>query len=152
MRRIAAVALLLAGCSSTSAPEPDPADGIIEGNRMKVLGDIKGYHNDDPRVRVAAAGRIVNVTVTTYGGGCHSEGETKVEVRGSVADVIPYDYTALPGTACTQPLLSFEHDVVIPFATDGIATVRIHGIDRSSRSGDNMRGTRIVVERTVRLQ
>jgi hypothetical protein len=64
---------------------------------------------------------------------------------------VPYDYTAPPGTPCTRQLVSFEHRATIEFDRSGTATIRVRGIDRRTKSAQNMSGTAIVVERQVVL-
>lgn len=147
------VGLAVAACATSTEPGTDGLAGST-GNpdRVRVLGAIKGYNSDDPRIEVSAAGRTVRVIVTSYGGGCHSRGDTEVSVSGLTADVTPYDFTAPAGTPCTLPLLSFRHEAEIRFDRGGTALIRVHGIDASTRNAQNMEGTRIVVERQVELR
>jgi hypothetical protein len=147
----AAAAIVVAACTSAMDAEPDPQGAGVGVDRVRVLGEIAGYNQDDPRISVVASGRTVMVEVTTYGGGCHSKGETEVSRSGMTADVVPYDYTAPPGTVCTQQLLSFRHTAAIDFPGSGTATIRVRGIDRRTKSAQNMTGSQIVVERTVVL-
>jgi hypothetical protein len=146
-----AAAIIAAACTSAMDAEPDPHGAGVGFDRVRVLGEIAGYNQDDPRITVVASGRTVLVEVTTYGGGCHSKGETEVSRSGMTADVVPYDYTAPPGTVCTQPLLSFRHTAAIEFDRAGTATIRVRGVDRRTKSAQNMTGSEIVVERTVVL-
>ena len=132
--------LLASGCSVFTDPD-----------RVRVLGEIAGYLEGDPQVGIEQDGRTVTVLVTTYGSGCHTMGETDVVVEGLTATITPWDYTAPPGTACTDQLLSFEHRAVVQFATSGTAELRIRGIDISSRSATNMVGDTLVVTQTVEL-
>lgn len=144
-RTLAVAFLLLAGCGDPHSPWQDlvPPDG-------QVLGEIAGYNSDDPRIEVRQTRRIVEVDVTSYGGGCHSIGETKVLVSGSVADVMPFDRVAVPpGGACTLPLLSFRHRATVEFTRPGHATIRVWGIDRSRRAG--IAGDTLVVTRVVTI-
>jgi hypothetical protein len=126
--------------------EADHGDGT---SRIRVLGSIAGYNNDDPRIDLVPGNRSVLVRVTTYGDGCHSKGETEVQVDGMEALVTPYDYTATPGTVCTQQLVSSIHETTVPFSGSGTALLRIRGLDRSRMSAQNMIGDTIVVERSV---
>ena len=124
--------------------------GVLTGaDRVRVLGAIAGYMDGDPQVTVQQDGRTVTVLVTTYGGGCHTPGETDVVIDGLIATITPWDYTATPGTECTHQLLSFEHRAVVPFSSGGTAQLRIRGMDISRRSAGNMVGDTLVVTRTV---
>jgi hypothetical protein len=151
-RGTAVAAIVLASCTSAMDVQPDPQHAGGAGtDRVRMLGAIAGYNNDDPRITIAATGRTVVVEVTTYGGGCHSRGETEVSRTGMTAEIVPYDYTAPPGTPCTMQLLSFRHTAAIEFDQAGTATIRVRGIDGSSRSAQDVGGTEIVVERKVVL-
>ncbi|HSJ08862.1 MAG TPA: hypothetical protein VK928_03090 [Longimicrobiales bacterium] len=149
MRITAILALALLGACSSSTDPLD--DGGVPGpdGLVRVMGEIKGYNQGDPHIRIDASGRDVTVRVTSYGGGCHRKGDTVVKVDGLVADITPYDRTAPPGTMCTQPLLSFEHVATVRFDRTGGARIRVHGIDASARHAGNMRGEEIVVEQVV---
>lgn len=135
MRSITIVlSTLLLGCSSP----------LTESDDGRVLGAIAGYHKDDPQIEIMTAPGSATVKVTTYGGGCHSKGETEVQLRGREAVVTPYDYlVAPPGTACTLQLISFVHEATINFGTTGPAQILVRGVDRRRR------GETITVERTV---
>ena len=136
----AGLLMLVVACSTVAEPD-----------RVRVLGAIAGYNNDDPRIEVVpGADRSVTVRVTTYGDGCYTEGETEVLVQGASALVTPYDYTAPPGTACTRILRSFAHEAVVHFAagTD-TARVVVRGVDRRQASAANPNGDTIRVERVV---
>jgi hypothetical protein len=154
MRYIPILSLAVAAaCAHSGGAITDPlGSGVGSADRVRVLGAIKGYNQDDPRIAVSASGRTVTVTVTTYGAGCHSRGKTEVSVAGLVAEIVPWDYTAPAGTPCTMQLLSFTHTATIPFASAGTATIRVRGIDAATRHAGNMAGTEITVERTVQLQ
>lgn len=131
---------LVAACAEPAGPE-----------RVTVLGEIAGYHRDDPRITVAATGRRVEVSVTTYGDGCYAKADTRVTVSGLIADVEPHDFALRGDVACPSVLLSFTHAVAIDFATGGTARIRVRGIDASTRSAANPAGDTLVVERTIEL-
>ena len=141
----------MACANGLAAPAEAPEAGAAT-DRVRQLGEIKGYNNDDPRIEISTSGRTVQVVVTTYGDGCLSKGDTEVRVEGLEADITPYDYTAPPGSVCTRQLVSVRHTATVTFSGAGEATIRIHGIDASKRSAANMRGDRIVVERKVRVE
>jgi hypothetical protein len=109
-------------------------------------------YNDDPRVEISAPGRVVQVAVTTNGGGCLSKGNTVTRVSSLQADVTPWDYTAPPGTACTRQLVSVRHTATLLFDRAGEAVIRVHGLDASTANATKLRGDTIVVQRTVRVE
>lgn len=133
MRLTSCVLLALLTACSSSATSPDD---------VRVLGAIAGYNSNDPQIDIVTAPGSATVRVTTYGGGCHSKGDTEVLVRGREAVIIPYDYSAQPGTVCTLQLVSFAHEATIAFGTSGPARILIRGAD------DRNRRT-ITVERSV---
>jgi len=148
-----ATILLLAGCTMAIDPiDPNESTGPGGSNRVTVLGAIKGYNNDDPRIALAVNGRDVTVTVSTYGGGCHSKGVTDVQRTGMQALLTPWDHTAPPGTPCTMQLVEMRHTATVSFPQAGTATIRVRGIDAGTRHVGNMAGDTIIVERTVTLQ
>jgi hypothetical protein len=84
----------------------------------------------DP-VRVIVADTVARdtrlpVTVTTYGDGCFSKGETEVAVNGLFALVEPYDYVEMR-SGCVGVLRVFTHEASVQFAEAGTATVRVMG-------------------------
>lgn len=119
--------------------------------RVLRLGLIAGFNNDDPRVTLTQDGRRVDLSITTYGGGCESKGITEVVLNGLNADVTPYDYTAQPGTTCTRELRSFVHQASLQFAEGGTAQIRIRGIDIRARTSGNPLGDTVTVVRTVAI-
>jgi hypothetical protein len=152
-RLLLAAVLLAAGCNGAERFSPaDPAAGADGAGMVTVLGAIKGYNNDDPRIDVQVNGRTVEVTVSTYGGGCHRLGATETQVVGMSALVVPFDHTAPPGTPCTRQLVEMRHRATLGFASAGTARIRVRGIDASTRHGGNMAGDTIEVERTVTLR
>lgn len=126
------ISILLLACSS-AATSPD---------EVRVLGAIAGYNADDPRIDIVTAPGSATVRVTTYGGGCHTKGETEVLLRRREAVITPYDYTAPAGTICTLQLVWFSHETTIDFESSGPARIVVRGADHRQR------GT-ITVERAV---
>jgi hypothetical protein len=145
------VAVALLGCANgVFAPDEDAQAG--GANRVRILGTVKGYNNDDPRIEISASGRVVQVAVTTYGGGCMSKGNTDARVSALYADVTPWDNTAPPGTGCTRQLVSVRHTARLQFDRAGKAFIRVHGLDASTANATKLRGDTIVVKRTVRVE
>ena len=138
MRAICMIVALtqLASCDLNSGPD-----------RVRVLGSIAGYNDDDPQITLDPDGRNVTVAVTTYGSGCHTLGETEVEISGLEAKITPFDYTAAAGTGCDRMLRSFVHSVTLSFASEGTARIQVRGIDNRGSAGDTL-----VIERAVELR
>ncbi|MEO7648259.1 MAG: hypothetical protein ABIV11_08500 [Gemmatimonadaceae bacterium] len=133
---------LVLACAGTTATAPD------QGRR---LGTIAGFQLNDPNVAVVPDGRTVTVSVTTYGGGCESKGETEVAVNGLTAVVTPYDYTSTATGACTDILRSFVHSTSIQFAGPGTAQIIVRGLDGRTRTANNLMGDTLSVVRSVQL-
>jgi hypothetical protein len=127
--------LLLAACSSVSAPD-----------ESRVVGAIAGYNADDPHVdapTTADRGVPFPVVVRTYGGGCERADDTEVRVVGLTADVTPYDVTRLQAV-CTQQLKTFTHTALVRIDVAGAGHVRVHG--------RGLGGEDILVERDVQVR
>jgi hypothetical protein len=114
--------LLLAACGGATGPDP--------GTR-RVVGvvDVGG---GSPRSRVApdtvAAGAPFTVTVATFGSSsCTRADGAELQVRGLVAEIVPYDREAAGPVACTDDLRPFPRDVAVRFAGPGQGTVRVLG-------------------------
>jgi hypothetical protein len=138
MQRIALILICgLAACQT-----------LPDGERVRVIGAIEGYNQDDPRITVPAtvrAGDDFDVTISTYGSGCHTRGETEVARQARTATITPYDYTAPPGTPCTLQLIEFRHTARVRFDTPGPAEIVVRG---ESRTADGV----IEVRRNVNVQ
>ena len=135
---LALAALVAAACPSASGADKELRPAIIE------------FTDADP-VRVvvpatAAAGTPFEVRVTTYGGGCISQGPTEVSVSGSTALVEPLQVgPAEDDVVCTQELRVFVNTASVAFAAPGAAKVVVRGYSSISRRI-------ITVERTVQVQ
>lgn len=140
MRRGLFILPLLLACAGTTATAPE---------QQRQLGTIAGFQLNDPTITVIPDGRTVAVSVTTYGGGCESQGETEVAVNGLSAVITPYDYTSTSTGACTDILRSFVHSTSIQFGTAGSARIVVRGLDGGSRTAKNLRGDTIEVVRTI---
>lgn len=87
-----------------------------------------------------------NISVRTHGGGCISQGETRVSVDGLLAVIEPFDSVVVgDDLVCTTELWVFTHTALLQFGQTGIATARIIGIREPS--GDTISVDRIVVVR-----
>lgn len=140
MIRIPALAplLLLAACSGVTGPEPGSRRvvGVIDiGSR--VPGSLAVPDT-------VAAGAQFTVTVTTFGSSsCTRADGAEVEVRGLVAEIVPYDREATGARVCTDDLRPFPRKVTVSFAGPGQATVRVRG--RALGGGSPVLETRVVV-------
>jgi hypothetical protein len=144
----------IAGCSSLlTAPDASlerSATSPEDANRVRVVGAIAGFNDNDPHISIVRQNANVLVRITTYGDGCFSKGETEVTVDGMVATITPYDYTEPESAVCTMQLVTFKHETTVDFRDGkGEALIRIHGLDPSRATVDNRRGEPIVVERRL---
>lgn len=139
-RRCAPIAVALMaswqlGCRDSVAPlpldspalaleQPIPAPGQ-SALRIASIGDASGVEVPP----VARTGIPLQVTVTTYGGGCISEDTTVVDVQPHSADVVPYQrwYQPKQDEGCTMELRIDRRAVQLVFDQPGIATVRVFG-------------------------
>lgn len=132
LRTLIPILFLLASCSSPVELAHPDEDG-------RVLGTLEHYR-DPVRIDMPTsvpAGEPFEVKVTTYGGGCISQGEVEVEVRARRATISPYDHDSSlnlpPNTVCTAALMLFTHEAVLQFEEAGTARVTIRGQRRPSR-------------------
>lgn len=128
--RITAAALLLAilpACDQISSAD---GGGDRDGRTVTRPGSISFYDQPE-RVTVpdtVTAGVPFTVEVDTYGGGCASEGETRVEVTELATRVSVFDQDFIPRDgACTDPLLTFTHQATVRFSRAGTATLQVRG-------------------------
>ena len=141
-------ALLILGCSDSDDPTATQVATVVP-NARRDLGVIAGYGTNDPQISLRAEGRMVEVTIITYGNGCYSAAYTHVEMNGQDALLAPYDWN--PG--CPQrDLKSVVHVVSVRFAQPGVASIRVRGIDAHTRSSRNMLGDTVTVARSVVLK
>lgn len=126
-RRLAVPALLLlAACEGLADPAARRVPGVIDtgggGDRSLAVPDT------------VAAGAPFTATVTTFGSSsCTRPAGAELEVRGLVAEVVPYDRDATRAQVCTDDLRPFPRDVAVRFAAPGRATVRVRGRDLQGR-------------------
>lgn len=132
------LALAAAGCSPL----------LLEDEEERVVATISHY-GDPARVEIPDAvtrGVAFDVAVTSYGGGCVSQGDTEVEVQGSSAVVTPYDIELRPRNgACTDDLRLYRHVAQVRFDTPGQAVVTVRGFRKPE-------GNVITVHKTVAVQ
>jgi hypothetical protein len=132
---LAAAAAVLSGCSVTG-PDGGEKPGIIETR--------PGSAEQVTVPATAPRGEPFTVTVITHGGGCLSQGPTRVRIHGTTAEVRPYDVDN-GSDICTADVEMYEHTATLRFDQPGTATVRVHG--RQLPGGDA-----VVVTRTVTIQ
>ena len=103
-------------------------DGIFGLGEEKRVGVIEHY--GDPVVITVPdsvqAGVSFEVSVLTYGGGCHSKGGTTIQIVGLSVDVTPYDiHSGL--RICDSILKTFDHRATLTLRESGVAEIRFHG-------------------------
>jgi hypothetical protein len=125
---------------SLEQPFPGPGQSAL---RIANIGGPEGVEVP-PAVR---AGEPLQVTVTTYGGGCIDEDTTAVVARAHMADVVPYQrvYQPKEHEACTMELRISHRQVDVVFTEPGMATIRVYGRGRPD-------GSVISVSRQVRVE
>jgi hypothetical protein len=135
MNRRLAVPTLLALAAACS--------GLADPGSRRVPGLIDTGGGDDRALAVpdtVAAG--APFTVTTFGSSsCTRPDGAELEVRGLVAEVVPYDRDATGAQVCTDDLRAYPRAVTVRFAGPGQAVVRVRGRD--------LRGRPAVVEASV---
>ncbi|HEU0076169.1 MAG TPA: hypothetical protein VFQ76_00890 [Longimicrobiaceae bacterium] len=132
-----ALLLLAAACSGASDPDSRRVVGVIA---------LDAGAPDPPGALAApdtvAAGAPFTVTVTTRGSSsCTRADGAELELRGLLAEIVPYDRDGTRLRACTDDLHAFPRDVTVRFAAPGRAVVRVRGRD--------LRGGPAVVEAGV---
>ena len=134
--------LLCAALLATAACPTSPGVDVVRPATLE-------FHEDPVVVEVpatATAGVPFPVTVHSYGGGCVRQGDTRVQVRGAVADVTPrvVEHRG-QNVVCTRELRIYLHEAAVRFDAPGTATVRVHGLRHPAAEP-------ITVTRTVRVQ
>ena len=122
-------ALLLANCSSGTGPS---------AARLERRPALLSFYADSATVTLPdTVSRLqpVTVAVTSYGGGCITQGETDVAVSDLLAVIRPYRYEVTGSHAfCEDAVRLFQHVATIQFAKAGQAEVRVIG---ERRPGDD---------------
>jgi len=133
-RLVIAATFLVLGASACFLPlEPD---GVVR--TLKPASIV--FHTDSAEVIAPSTvfvGEPFEVTVSTFGGGCTSFGETRLSVSGLTAEIRPYDseVTHAPKNyGCTGELLILSHTVTLDFNRRGRALIWIYG--RSQPDGE----------------
>ena len=113
-------AALLAGCSSSTAPE-----------WRRVVGVVSATASDGPALEAPAgayAGDDVLVTVRTMGSsGCTRSSGAEVRYQEALVEITPYDWAAPDGTACARDWRSFPRTVKLRFSGHGSYVIRVSG-------------------------
>lgn len=95
---------------------------------------------------IVRVGEVFQVTITTFGDGCDSAGDTGVVFDANGVTLWVYDITAAthPGVVCTSILKRLRHTVNISFDAPGERVIRVWG----RRSGPELppQGEPIVLE------
>ena len=129
------IVTVVVACGGPTEPEP-----------RQELGIISFFH--EPVVITAPesveAGVPFEVSVRTYGGGCHSRGTTDVDAIGLRVNVRPYD-THSGHNLCTLPLAMFDHVAVVTVHEPGNALISFYG---AAEPGDST----VVFVREVKVE
>ena len=120
------------GATPTPGSTPPAQAGSMPGER-RVPGIIDFYDSGTADVITAPdrvrAGEELQVTITTFGGGCERAGGADVRMAANTATVSVYDYSAAgPEVACTQELKRMPRTVTLRFPTPGEALIRVEGV------------------------
>ena len=107
-----------------SLEQPIPAAGQ-SALRVASIGDANGVAVPS----LAHAGVPLQVTVTTYSGGCITEDTTVVAMETHSADIVPFQHWYQPkqNEGCTMELRVNKRQVELVFTQPGVASVRIYG-------------------------
>ena len=136
-KSLIAVLLLLAGCRSTT-----------DSAGVEMLSTIRVNPDAQPAIEISTAGRTAVITFTTYGGGCYSVAETRIEQNGMAVTIRPFDNTG----QCTDRILTqLTHESTIVFPSSGAAHVSVIGLDATSASASDLTGDTITVSREFDL-
>jgi hypothetical protein len=134
--------ILPLGTPALSLEQPMPAAGQ-SALRVASIGDANGVTVPS----VAHAGLPLQVTVTTYGGGCITEDTTVVTTNTHSADIVPFQrwYQPKQNEACTMELRVNKRQLEVVFTQPGVASVRIYGRGQPD-------GALVTVVREVRVE
>ncbi len=99
-----------------------------------------------------AVGEDFEITVSTFGGGCESAGDTAVVIGAAGADVFVYDFTTAtsPDVACEAILHRLTHTATLRFDQPGEMVIRVWG--RQVGPETPAQGVPTVIEHTVTVQ
>lgn len=114
---------------------------------VRVPGQLFGESGDIAAPSEVKADTEFEISISTYGNGCHWMGDTSVVLDETSADVFVYDKTSAtkPGTVCTMVFREFEHKARLKFDKKGEAVVRIW----ARYAGNLPMGKPAVVERKI---
>jgi hypothetical protein len=139
--------LRLLACTSLFAAAACPGITGVTGRWERQPAYV--VDGQEARVGVPArvnAGADFQVNISTYGGGCHRQGDTEVSVSQGTrtVDVSPFDEVNVEAGVCTQELKTFSHTATVRFEQPGTAVVRVHGVRLQDRAP-------VTVTRTVEV-
>lgn len=134
---IAAVALF--GCDSS----PSAVDTLVRPATLSFYGNLDVISLPD----TAVVGVPFTASVRSYGGGCVSKDETRIELSGQSASIRPFvrEPAENAHVACPDILYFFAHDLELVFNQPGQATVRVFGIREPERTSYTVTRTLPVV-------
>jgi hypothetical protein len=136
---------------ATAPPAPD-----LEAQEARVPGMLEFQAEDAADVvtmpETVQAGEAFDITITTFGGGCDSAGETAVLLTPNTAAVMVYDITTAtrPDVICPAVLRRLPHTATLQFDEPGEALIQIWG--RRMSADTSPAGAPVVLERRVTVE
>lgn len=122
MRHALLILALLPLSSSCSSP--------TEPVMVREIGTIS-VSEFGPEITLHQVGRVVTVTISTYGSSsCTEKGETEFVIEGLTANVTPYNYIRSTASSCTRDLSAPTHQVTLEFEQSGSARIIVNGLHR----------------------
>jgi len=106
------------------------ACSFITGSSKKRIGILRDSGGVEKTLQVPnkiTAGQDAAFTITTLGSGCMIPDGAEIRVSGLTADIEPHD--RLPAGPCEMVERRLPRVVTLHFASPGIATIRVKGID-----------------------
>jgi hypothetical protein len=122
--RRAGALLLLAAAAACGVTEPQTSV------REPAIMELYGATADVSAPASVTAGQPFTVVVHTIGpSSCTREGDTRLSLGATTADVAPFDiHRRGPGVGCAEMVYRLSHEVQVVFTQPGTATVRVHGV------------------------
>jgi hypothetical protein len=116
----------LTAASELGTHPPDPQQALVPGIIDFGTNEKRDVLSAPTRVGV---GEDFEMKITTFGGGCDSEGDTSVVILATGAAVMVYDLTVAthPRVICPAVVKRMPHTVTLRFEKPGEALIQIWG-------------------------
>jgi hypothetical protein len=118
----------------------EPFDPSVTAREVGIIV----YFTDTARFTLPAtapANQPFQVVFDTFGGGCHSKGETEILMRDLTVDLVAFTYWSSPLGRCTLDLQIMPNVATLTFPTPGTAYIRILGRSFPDRKQVSFRRT-----------